>query len=101
MGGCATGPSTSNPRSSSSIITEEELAEVDASTVLEAVRLLRPSWMRFRGAFLDGMPVSPQDLSQEPLGAIGEIRRLTASEAVAKYGVRAVSSYYLEVMRRR
>ena len=101
LAGCATGSTGQDARSNSSIITAEELADVPASTVLEAVRVLRPSWMRFRGAFLDGVPVSPAELSGEPLQAIAEIHRITASEAVAKYGVRAVSSYYLDIILRR
>jgi hypothetical protein len=85
----------------SSVITADELSTAPASTVLEAVRVLRPSWLRFSGVFLDGMRVSAGELERQPLTGIGEIRRLTADEAVAKYGVRAVSSYYLEVIRRR
>ena len=74
---------------------------MDASYVLDAVRILRPTWRRINGGFLDGMPVTPSELNGEPLHAIGEINLLTADQAVAKYGVRAVTAYYLDVKRRR
>ena len=99
--GCATGGPGGTDRGKTGPITADELANVDASYVLDAVRLLRPTWRRINGGFLDGMPISPGDLNGEPLYAIAEIRLLTAEEAVAKYGVRAVTAYYLDVKRKR
>lgn len=83
-------------------ITAEELRESAATTVLEAVRELRPQWTaRLAGAFLDGWQVSVEQLDQESLHSIAEIRLLSAEEATARYGTRRLSSTYLEIVRRR
>lgn len=99
--GCASSPAGERSRSNSGPITAEELADVHTSYVLDAVRILRPTWRRINGAFLDGMAVTPSQLNDEPLQSIGEIDLLTAEEAVAKYGVRAVTANYLDVKRKR
>jgi len=99
--GCAANSTGGSDRGKQGPITADELATLDASNVLDAVRLLRPTWRRINGWFLDGMPVTPSDLNSEPVLAIAEIRLLTAGEAVAKYGVRAVTAYNLDVKRKR
>lgn len=99
--GCATTSAGGTDRSKQGPITADELANVDASYVLDAIRILRPTWRRIDGGFLDGMPVTPSELNGEPLHAIAEINLLSAEEAVAKYGVRAVTANYLDVKRKR
>lgn len=98
--GCAA--STSAPPRLNAPITQEELQQSRASTVLAAVRELRPHWMnRLSGGFVGGEPVSAERLQLEPLGAIAEIRLLSAEQATARYGTRTLSGTFLEVVLRR
>lgn len=100
LGACATAGSSGPPAHGP--ITQAELQEIPATSVFDAVRRLRPQWTgRLAGGFLDGQPVSPAQLRQEPLLAIEEIRLLSAEEATARYGVRSLSGNYLDVVRRR
>ena len=83
-------------------ITPVELEAAPAATVLQAVQRLRPQWTaRLVGAFLDTEPISPGALTQEPVRGVAEIRLLTAEEATARFGTRALSGTYLHVIRRR
>lgn len=83
-------------------ITPAELEAAPAATVLQAVQRLRPQWTsRLVGAFLDTEPISPGALNQEPVRGVAEIRLLTAEEATARFGTRALSGTYLHVIRRR
>lgn len=97
--GCAAS-TASAPRSNASI-TADELRSSAATTVLTAVRDLRPQWLnRLEGAFLDGVPVSVRQLERESLSGIAEIRLLTAEQATARYGTRSLSGSFLEVVHR-
>lgn len=97
--GCSA-PAGSAPRPDDPI-TADELRSIVATTVLTAVRELRPQWLtRLEGAFLDGNPVSVRHLEEESLSGIAEIRLLTAEQATARYGTRSLSGSFLEVVRR-
>ncbi len=83
-------------------IMAEELDQAPVTTVLEAVRLLRPSWLaRLNGAFLDGARIRESRLETMSVHDIAEIRLISADAATARYGARALSGYYLDVKTRR
>ena len=99
LSGCAT--STAAGIRTDAPITADELQQTSATTVLEAVRMLRPHWTsRLAGGFLEGQAISPSQLKQEPLRAVAEIRLLSAEEATARYGVRSLTGTYLDIQRR-
>ena len=101
LGGCAPAQAASG-RSWRAPITRAELEASAAPTVLQAVQRLRPQWTaRVVGGFLDNEPTSPGALNEEPVSAVAEIRLLTAEEATARFGTRALSGTYLYVLRRR
>ena len=49
MVACASGSRFETPRTSSSVITRAELAEIDVRNAYEAVQRLRPRWLLVRG----------------------------------------------------
>lgn len=99
--GCATVPAGER-RDPRAPITAEELDMASVPTAWEAVRLLRPSWVaRLNGVYLDGVRSSRSALEEMSVMDVGEIRLITASDATARYGARALSGYCLDVKRRR
>jgi hypothetical protein len=87
--------------SSRSSITEEELNDLPASTVFQAVQRLRPTWLRgrvttVRGAsseryyaqvFVDGLHRGDLDvLNGMDVREVQEIRYLSASDATTRFG---------------
>lgn len=98
LAGCAAPAGSAAPTNAP--ITQEELQESAAPTIVAAVRDLRPQWLsRLKGAFLDGFPVSVRQLQRESLSGVAEIRLLTAEQATARYGTRSLSGLYLDVVR--
>lgn len=76
-GACAsTGSGT--VRSSSSVITEEELAPMVAFTVYEAVRRLRPRWLQSRAPGQQAVVF----LNDTRIGGVEELRLIEAREVV-------------------
>ena len=107
LGGCASSPGAAAPspgvsRSNSDVITRQELADplLAGSTVLEAVRRLRPRFLNERGGALKGAPervqlsvngadpVRLEELSRFELVDIEEIRYLSVADAGLRFGLR-------------
>jgi len=84
----------SRPRLSRNLITADELSELSVSNAYEAVRRLRPAWLRARGR--SGLPVvyrnnnrwgdDPRSLEDIRIDVISEMRFLSASDATTRYG---------------
>ncbi len=107
--GCASSgqPGQTRPRRNSSLITAEELSELSVSNALEAVRRLRPAWLRARGR--SGLPViyrngtrwggDPRSLEGIRVNVITEMRYLNASDATTRYGTGFTGGVILVVTR--
>ena len=88
------------PKRSRDVITADEIAERnDIQTAYDAIRRLRPAFLRVRGSrsgqsgsdalkfYIDNMAeTDPDVLKSLPATAVLEIRRLSASEATFRYG---------------
>ena len=83
------------------LVTQEELQRTSASNLFDAVRVLRPQWLRERPmitgsrssgqgsllVYLDGAQFGDQtSLRQISVSVVLEVRFLSASEAQARYG---------------
>ncbi len=100
MASCSSAGTGSASSRNSNVVTLEELAEVDYLTGLEAVRRLRPNWLRVRGQatfsrqgsagirlYVDGRPRDDiSELGRIPATDIREMRFLTGREATMRYG---------------
>jgi hypothetical protein len=105
--GCASSSGTAAPNSApahsnSDVITRQELADpsLAGSTVVEALRRLRPRFLNERGAALKGAPERVQislngaepvplgELSRLELVDIEEIRYLSVADAGLRFGLR-------------
>lgn len=101
--GCATsGGSSGEPRVNRDLLTEEDLADMENYTAFEAVRRLRPMWMRPGGVrnsanpagyyphvFVDGAPYGPMDsLSGFRAADIQQMRYVDPTDATIRYGGR-------------
>ena len=101
LAACQSGPRT--PRSapeSPNLITAEELAELEESSVLtakQAIQRLRPQWLQARSSgfherhtpvvFRDGMPVGGLErLEEMDIRTVQELRYLSSSDATNRYG---------------
>lgn len=96
---CAVGTLSSGPSGTRDMITREELEELNADDVMEAISLLRPHWLRFRpmrtpgspdpavGVVVDGQPRGTRsDLAQIPIGTVERIEFMTAADATIRFG---------------
>lgn len=96
---CAVGSSGSGPSGTRDEITRQELEELNADDVMEAVTLLRPHWLRFRpmrtpgtpepvvGVVVDGRPRGTRaDLAQIPIGTVERIQFMSAADATIRFG---------------
>ena len=119
--GCAPAPvsSASSPaaiRSASDVITEQDLADptLAGSTVLEAIRRLRPRFLNDRSggyAGRDGGPrvsvngstgfVTTSELANFGVSEVSEIRYLSAADAGQRFGLQGTLSPILLVTLRR
>lgn len=91
--------SSGGERRDRSVIERAEIAENNHTNALEAVRSLRPHWLRKRGSlsirnepeiavYFDGVRAGgPDALTQVPVINIQRIRYYDASEAQFKFGV--------------
>ena len=100
LGACATtgGGGSSGPRNT---ITTEQLAELPSMSAYDAVRRLKPQWLRVRGqdnvgvgqgplVIVDDVPVGDTDmLDSYQIRDVREIRFLDPSRATLRYGDRA------------
>jgi hypothetical protein len=98
---CATGSSDGRPTGP---ISRQELADVNAFSVSEAVDILRPTWMaRLAGACYAEEPMDRDALGSLPLYGIREIRRISASEAASLCGAGGMemmaSGTFLHILR--
>lgn len=102
---CAASPRAgapdSAPRSDSDVITQEELADpsVAGSTLLEAVRHLRPRFLNTRSGDLRGHPEGVQvsvnggdfvpvsELSRMTVAEVSEVRYLSVADASLRFGL--------------
>ena len=111
--GCASSPggtagatqqSSSAPsraRGSRDVITQEELAQVDVQTALDAVRRLRPNFLQTHGGMSSSITMGPQDvvvyvdntsmggpsaLAQIPVADVKEIQYLNGTDATQRFG---------------
>jgi hypothetical protein len=90
------------PRSSSNVITRQELTGAQRATVYEAVERLRPSFLRPRTiagtagsapqsyavVYVDGIRKGgPDFLRTIPIGEVAEVRYLSATDATTRYGL--------------
>lgn len=109
-GGCASGGAATRSidapsavaergaRSSTYLITEEQVAGVQVSTALEVVQRLRPGWLRGRGVdgitrsttvqvYVDGVRYGgPGSLASVSTSGIQSIRYYDANEATQRWG---------------
>ena len=96
---CAVGSLGSGPSGTRDEITRQELEELNADDVMEAVTLLRPHWLRFRpmrtpgtpepvvGVVVDGRPRGTRaDLAQIPIGTVERIQFMSAADATIRFG---------------
>ncbi len=86
-------PGESRPRRSRNLITANELSGLSVASAYEAVRTLRPNWLRPHGRA--GLPMIYRDgtrwgetrsLQRIQIGIIREMRFLSASDANTRYG---------------
>ena len=95
------------PRSSSNVLTKQEISTVAVQNLYEAVQRLRPGFLRARttsagpgmlpDVFFDGIRKgSPEYLRSIPASEVAEIRYLTVQDATTRYGLN-VSAGVLDV----
>ena len=114
LSACAAHSKDPSPVASTSrdLITESELAEVDAINAYTAVQQLRPQWLRSRGAAsfrdsegtsarvcVDNMPLGDlASLQNIPIFGITEIRYISGPDATTRWGTGVVGGV-IEVIR--
>ncbi len=97
---CSSARTGSAASRNSNVVTTEELAEVNYLSGLEAVRRLRPNWLRLRGQatfrqgvagirlYVDGSRYDDiSELGRIRTTDIHEMRFLTGREATVRYGI--------------
>ena|SRR3990170_7881838 len=99
--GCAPQAGTATRTRNTNVLTAEEIAASQTPTAYDAIRKLRPTFLRTRGpnnfepgggvqtahVFLDGQRYGDiEALKTMPVSTIREIRYLSASDATTKYG---------------
>lgn len=96
----SSGPQTGEMRrrSDANRLTREEVLDTNTSNVFEAIRQLRPNWLRKRGAtsmhqqgdivvYLDNQPLGgPQMLQALPLTSVASLQFLDAASATQRWG---------------
>lgn len=98
-GACATAGEGSTSASRRNEITRTELEETMVDHVMDAVRLLRPQWLRARpmrtpgnpeptvGVVVDGrVQGTLEDLAQIPISEVARIQFLNAGDATIRFG---------------
>jgi hypothetical protein len=98
---CASSKETTTERRSNYLITAEEIAASSARNAFDAVQLLRPNWLRMRGAAgstLRGETIAPvvysdnvrlggmENLSGIAAADIATIEYLSARDATTRFG---------------
>lgn len=99
VGGCASS-SGAAPGGMREVLTHEEISSSSATTAYDAVRLLRPSFLRGRGArsmnaaggsgpvlYVDGIyRGDAREMEQIPAATVLEIRYLDSTDATMRFG---------------
>lgn len=98
---CGSGTRLENsaPSSSRNVLTREQILETQAGTALDALRSLRPSWLRPRGTatsmqpppimvFIDNVRsgASLERLASIDVSSVEEIRWINARDATTRWG---------------
>ncbi len=92
---CASGGGSgeSGPRRDRNLITSEELTEVsEVDTAFDAIRRLRPSWLRGRGTssvrvFIDGVQAGSAGVLRDyRVDVIRECRFISPADATLRFG---------------
>jgi len=90
------------PRRDSSRLTRQEIMETHTNDVYEAVRILRPNWLRKRGAmsvtqssdivvYMDNVAIGgPEALRSVPVSTVTSMQFLDASSATQRWGTNHV-----------
>lgn len=95
LGGCASGSGGGDSGGGDpDRIGEEELSGISVSTALEAVRQLRPRWLRSRDVrepvrtVINGTPRddATEELARLPVSRVREMRFLDSREATTRFG---------------
>jgi hypothetical protein len=97
--GTGTAPAPARSRGGSNVITAEELAALSVPTLEDAVRALRPNWLRVRQTtvrsdmqetivvYQDRIRLGgPETLRQITVAQVKEVRYYSPSEATAVFG---------------
>lgn len=98
--GCATPRSGTKPSAERDLLLAEEIERTSATSAYDAVRQLRPEWLRRRGRssiqnptaevlviYLDGTRLGAvQTLRSIAVGSIFEIRHLDGTDATTRFG---------------
>lgn len=98
--GCATPHSGTRPSRERDLLLSEEIERTAAVSAYDAVRQLRPEWLRRRGRssmqnanaevlviYLNGLRLgNVQTLNSVAVGSILEIRHLDATDATTRFG---------------
>ena len=78
-----------------------ELEQAGVFSVYDAVRLLRPSWLRnLQGGFRNNQRLYVDDLRDLPVAHTSRIELVSASEATARWGVRSLAGQFLAIIPR-
>lgn len=108
---CA-GSGSASSRSTSRVLTAEDLADVAELNCYQAVQRLRPGWLRTRGRvsftaqqgirlYVDGMARGYVDeMVSIRANAVEEIRYLSAPEATSRFGTDHVDGAILVTLKR-
>lgn len=97
---CASTGEPGAPRASRNVLTQEEIARVNASTAFDAIRQLRPEFLRTRGGgsiqnpgqeyavvYINGVRAGDLNaLNSVRASDVQEVRYMSASEATTRYG---------------
>ena len=93
LAACASGGgSSSGPRRSANVISDEELAEFTNLTVHDVIRRLRPRWLTARGGgepqvIMDGARMgTPSTLQSISVSDVETLRFHSASDATLRFG---------------
>ncbi|MBA3560037.1 MAG: hypothetical protein H0W30_15730 [Gemmatimonadaceae bacterium] len=98
--GAPPAPSRIDRSSAREWVSGEEIAASQATNMAEAIRLLRPTWLRARGpqsirtsvspypvVYMDGLRVGePSSLRDIPCMTVAEVRFINAADATTRWG---------------
>lgn len=78
-----------------------ELRELGSTSIYDAVRILRPTWLpRLAGAYRDDVELTNRELQTMMLRGTETIEIISASDATARWGTRLLSGRFLVITSR-